>query len=130
MDPSDLENLSPEQIQQLVALGVIPDEQSDLQQQYQIANELRTTPTPQMYGNGRIMVAASPLEHIAVGLQRYKGMKDMKDIQEQQKLLREAQVRGRTDFLKQYMGPPRPMSLPQQQGINPTPIIPLKPMSF
>ena len=134
MDPSDLENMTPEQIEQLIALGVIPEQQSDLQQQMKMANELRNTKSPEMYGNGRVMVAANPLEHLGVGLQRYAGQRDMKNIQQQQKDLRDQQVAGRSDFMKNYLFPagPRPQSIKgplQPQAFDPTKIAPPK-MSF
>lgn len=113
MDPSDLENLTPEQIQQLVALGVIPDKQGDLSQQYEIANQLRSQATPDMRGNGRVMVAANPLEHLGTGLQRYAGQRDMKRIEGEQDALRKQQTAGREMFLRNYLFPagPRPQSI-------------------
>ena len=131
MDPSDLEGMSPEQIEQLIALGIIPEQQDQLNQQYASADALRNKATPEMRGNGRVMVAANPLEPIGVGMQRYAGQRDAKRIQEQQDALRRQQVQGRTDFLKQWLGPPRPQSirgpLPQIPMGN---VPPPKPMSF
>lgn len=134
MDPSDLENMTPEQIQQLIALGVIPGKQEDLAQQYEIANQLRGTASPEMRGNGRVMVSSNPLEHIGVGLQRYAGNRDMKRIEAEQDALRKQQTAGREAFLKQYLFPngPRPQTI---NGAAPVPQVgqitaPMPKMSF
>lgn len=133
MDPSDLENMSPEEIEQLVALGIIPEQMSGLDRQYKTAAALRQTQQPGMEGNGRVMVAASPLAHLAAGVDRYQGNKQMRGIEKRQDDILREQAAARNLYLKKYLFPagPRPNSIKDplqmgQQTIDPS----LKPMSF
>lgn len=130
MDPSSLENMTPEQIQQLVALGIIPDQMAGMDKQMEYANQLRSTPTPEMYGNGRVMVAANPMEHIAAGLQRYKGMKDMKELQAQQEALRKDQTAGRSKFFEAWLQAQRGGTPPIAPGVGTPPVQKAPPMAF
>lgn len=66
---------NPELVQALSEAGVFPDEMDMLQSQLKRADALRTTPGAQGREVGRTYVASSPLEHLAVGLQRYQGGK-------------------------------------------------------
>lgn len=121
MDPSDLEDLSPEELEQLVALGVIPDKMSHLDRQYQQAAKLRNTEMPGMEGNGRVMVAASPLAHLSAGIDRYMGMKDMKSIEAGQGSLMREQVSGRNKYLQALLSGgrgPKPQSIQQPMAVS------------
>jgi hypothetical protein len=133
MDPSDLENMSPEEIEQLVALGIIPEQMSSMDRQYKQAAALRNTQMPGMEGNGRVMVAASPLAHLSAGVDRYLGNKQMKGIEGKQDQLLKEQAAARNLYLKKYLFPagPKPGVIKDplqmgQQTIDPT----LKPMGF
>lgn len=133
MDPSDLENMTPEEIEQLVQLGIIPEQMSSMDRQYKQAAALRNTQMPGMEGNGRVMVAASPLAHLAAGVEKYQGHKQMKDIETRQNQLLKDQAAARNLYLKKYLYPagPMPNSIKGplemgQQTIDPA----LKPMSF
>lgn len=96
----DLENLSDDQVQQLIALGIIPDEQNALQQQIEQAQALRDAQAPQgSYSRSGIYVAASPLEHIARAAQGIKAQHDLKKLYEQQQGLFGEQVAGRQTYL-------------------------------
>jgi hypothetical protein len=66
-------------IQALSEMGVMPGYQGRLDQQMQVANELRKTPMPQgrEVSNGRVFVASSPLENIAAALKQYQGQNDL-----------------------------------------------------
>lgn len=133
MDPSDLENLSPEELEQLVALGIIPEQMSGMDRQYKEAAALRRTQQPGMEGNGRVMVAASPLAHLAAGVDRYQGNKQMRGIESKQDQLLKEQAAARNLYLKKYLFPagPKPGVIrdPLQMGeqtIDPN----FKPMGF
>jgi uncharacterized protein with von Willebrand factor type A (vWA) domain len=92
------ENLNDEDIQQLMALGIIPEQMEGLKSQMQTAQSLRDRGPPKGTDTGRVYVAANPLEHLAYALE---GMKAGKEIDrsraEQQKLLAE-QIRGRGKY--------------------------------
>jgi hypothetical protein len=101
----DLANLSEEDIQQLMELGVIPDQQSSLNDQIQQAQKIRNRGAPQGYDTGRVYVAANPLEHLAYALQGIKAGRDIdKARSEQQKLLAQ-QIRGRSNFFNKMKQP-------------------------
>lgn len=96
----DFENLTDDQIQQLIALGVIPEEQDVLQQQIKQAQALRNADAPQgSYSRGGVYVAASPLEHIARVAQGIKAQSDLKNLYQQQQDQFGQQVEARQTFL-------------------------------
>ncbi len=71
-----------ETLQQLVAMGVIPEEQALLYKQMGIGQEQANAPLAQgTQINGHLYVAASPMEHMAVALQRAMGARGMKKAQ-------------------------------------------------
>lgn len=94
----DFSNLDPEVLQQLMELGIIPEEMGSLKDQISTAQALRDKGAPRGTDTGRVYVAANPLEHLAYTL---NGMKAGKEIDkaraEQQKLLAQ-QVRGRKSY--------------------------------
>lgn len=95
----DFENLDDDQIQQLIALGIIPDEENQLQQQIEQAKALRNAEAPSgRYVRGGIYVAASPLEHIARAAQGIKAQHDLKDLYQRQQDLFGQQVQGRQSY--------------------------------
>lgn len=94
----DFSNLSEEDIQQLMELGIAPDQLESLNTQIASAQKLRDRRAPQGTDTGRMYVAASPLEHIAYAMQGIKAGKDIdKARAEQQKILAQ-QVRGRGTY--------------------------------
>lgn len=101
----DLSNLSDEQIQQLMQLGIIPDEQNELQKQMEQAQSLKTAAAPQgaTVRNG-IYVAASPLEHIARVAQGIKASKELDKLRDQQQSLLQDQVSGRQSYFDAIRG--------------------------
>lgn len=101
----DFNNLSEEDLQQLMALGVIPDQQSSLEDQIQQAQLIRNRQAPKGYDTGRVYVAANPLEHLARALQGIQAGRELKNLRsEQQKLLAE-QIRGRKMFFDRMRTP-------------------------
>ncbi len=86
MDLSALFN-DPELMQRLSESGIFPDEMDLMSQQMQRAQALRKTPGAQgrEVGPYNVYTAASPLEHLAVGLERYQGGRDTKNTSQQQK---------------------------------------------
>jgi hypothetical protein len=101
----DLQNLSEEDIQRLMELGIIPPQLEDLKQQMSLAQAVKDRQTPQGTQAGRMYVAASPLEHLAHAMQGIKAGKDIDKARlEQQKLLAQ-QVAGRGLFFNKYRQP-------------------------
>lgn len=80
-----MEDFSPEELQALMALGIMPEELSGLDSQIAQAQALRDSPMPQGQMAGRVHVAPSILQFAATGLDRYRGMKDLKGLQGQRK---------------------------------------------
>lgn len=98
--PNDMSGeMSEEEIQQLIALGIIPDKQSDIKDQIAQAQALRQK-VPEMRGNGRVQVAANPLEFLGQGIQNYKAGKTIEDLRKKQEELLQQQVAGRGKFFQ------------------------------
>lgn len=132
MDPSDLENLSEEDIRLLMELGVIPEQMNQLEKQFSIAEGLRNTPNPEMRYAGRVGVAANPMEFIGKGLREYAGIRDMKNIQKQKDDLIRQQSEARNRYVQAYLNPKGRMPA---SAANPIQNLPmdfsnLKPYSF
>lgn len=105
---ADYEDLTDEEIQQLIALGIIPDERADLEDQIKQAQSLRYGRGPQMYGNGNVQTAASPLEFLGYTLQGMKADKDLSRLRAQQEAMLKQQAMGRKlyfDALRRKQNP-------------------------
>ena len=81
----DLSQLSPEELEQLIALGSLGDEMGIVAKQQELADALRYGAGPEGRDTGRIYTAANPLEHIGSAMQKYNAMKESKGLQERQK---------------------------------------------
>lgn len=116
-----MDEMSDEDIQELIALGVIPEEQQALAGQLERANALRDRAMagPEMRGNSRIQTAANPLEFLVSGLQGYRAGKDAESIQAQQAELLRRQAAGRNKFMQAYVDTPeRRASRPFMQPVG------------
>jgi hypothetical protein len=98
------EGLTEEQLQQLIELGIIPDQQNALSEQAAQANAIRNRAGPEMRGNGRVMVAANPLEFLADAGMKYKAGKDLKEIDTKRETLLDKQVMARKALLDALRG--------------------------
>lgn len=97
--PVETDEMSDEQIQQFIALGIIPDQQSALDRQMAIAEKLRYGQGPQMRGEGgRVQTAANPLEFLSHGIQGYKAGKELDTLRKKNEDLLQQQVQGRKSF--------------------------------
>ena len=115
-----MDELSDEDIQQLIALGIIPDQQNDIQQQIALAEKLRYGGMPQMQGNARVQTAASPLEFLATVLQGRQANKQIEDLRKQQNQLLQDQVAARTKFYQALRRRGTPASPAPQTDFDPT----------
>lgn len=107
----DFSDLSEEQIQQLMDLGIIDDEQSILDKQLKTANSVRYSAGPEMRSNGRVSTAANPLEFAVHAYQGYKAGKDADAIAKQQQELLKRQVEARAAYTKNLYGRSNPGGL-------------------
>lgn len=100
----DLDNLSEEDLQKLISLGVIPDEQSSLEDQIKQAQMVRNRQGPEGTYTRGMYVAASPLEHIARAMEGIKAGRDLKDLRSQQQGLLQQQNEGRMSYMVALLG--------------------------
>lgn len=105
--------LTPDQVDELMELGVLSGEQEDIiprQQQY--AEELRGTRSPRGRSYGGVYESAHPLEFLGAGLQQAAGhFGEYKARQRQEEILAE-QAKRRAKYL-------RGMSTPQPSAAGP-----------
>jgi hypothetical protein len=100
----DLDNLTEDQLQELMNLGIIPDQQTSLDEQINQAQRVRNREAPRGYDTGRVYVAASPLEHLAYALNGIKAEKDLKNLRSEQQGLLSQQASGRMTYLDALLG--------------------------
>lgn len=95
----DLEDLSEEEIAQLMELGILDDQQGILSDQLAQAQAMRNAPGPQGRDSGRVYTAASPIEHAVHVYQGYKAGQDIKELADKQNAILDQQLQGRKSFL-------------------------------
>lgn len=122
-----MDEMSDEDIQELIDLGIIPEQQQALAGQLERANALRdqSMAGPEMRGNGRVQTAANPLEFLVSGVQGYRAGKEADSLQQQQADLLRRQAAGRNKFMQAYLDTPerranRPFM--QSVGVDDTPM--------
>ena len=99
----DLSQLTPEQIQELAAMGALEDEQGMLGEQMEMANQLRNAEGPQGRETRGGYTAANPLEHLASGMQRVKAAKDLEQYKARQQEIMGQQTGGREQFMQMIL---------------------------
>lgn len=82
-----MDEFTPEQLQALIELGIMPEELAGLDEQLAQADALRGTPMPEGQMAGRVFVAPNPLQYLAAGMDRYRGARDAKELRGQRKEL-------------------------------------------
>lgn len=119
-DSDPLEELSEEELQQLMELGVIPSKQDALAQQLSQATAIRNRQGPQSREAGRVVVAANPLEFAVHAYEGIQAKKDIEKLRKEQSDLLDEQVRGRSQFLRAMYGkkPPIPMAPPDPKSFK------------
>jgi hypothetical protein len=94
-----LEQMSEEELQKLVELGVIDDNMAENARQMRLAEELRyATPTPEGRQAGRVYVASNPLEHIGKGMQQWNAQKRMDELEKERAGMGQQQTAGRQSY--------------------------------
>jgi hypothetical protein len=114
-DSDPLADLSEEEIAQLMELGALPTEQSQLASSLSQATALRNKKGPQGTDTGRVYTAASPIEHAVHAWQGIKAGKEMDSIlkKQQENLLK--QTEGRTAFLKALRRKPKTIGIEEYE---------------
>lgn len=111
------QGFTPQQIQQLMQLGVLQEEGGIVSQEMQMANQLRQRQMPGGRYSGNAYVAAHPFEFVATGLDRVRGEMAAQQAIERQRQIAQDKARLRAQFLRQMgMGAgsqtPRPGATP------------------
>lgn len=104
----DLNGLTDQEIQDLMDLGIIPDQQDALKQQMATAEQLRYHNQPEMRQGQRVSTAANPLEFAVNAWQGIQAGKDLNKLKDQQAELLRKQSEGRGLFYKKLRGEPPP----------------------
>jgi len=98
MEAYGLENMTEEDLQKLVELGVIDDKMAENARQMQLAEQLRYRAGPEGRQAGRVYVAANPLEHIGRGMEQYQAIKRQKELDQQRGEMGKQQTAGRQTY--------------------------------
>lgn len=106
MDELSIQELSDEDLNRLIELGVIPEEQAQLAKQIQQAQMLQQQQGPQGRQTGGIYTAANPLEFVGAGLQQYAGIRKERQAQEKLDELRKQQIMGRQLYAQRALDTP------------------------
>lgn len=120
MDPTQLQQLglTEDQIAQLMQLGVLESEGGTINQELEMATQLRNAPGPQGRFAGRSYNKAHPLEHIAGAINQVRGGIEQKQATERQRenAKRQADLRQMylSAFLKNRQNPPGATITPGQ----------------
>jgi len=92
------EQMTPEDIDALAGLGALGDDQTENSRQMALAEGLRDMEGASGRHAGRVFVAASPLEHLSVGVQKYRAAKDVKKLKSERTGIQEKQTEGRGKY--------------------------------
>lgn len=111
----EAEEMSPEELQQLMELGVIPSKMDALKDQMGLAEALRYGEGPQGRDSGRVYTAANPLEHLVHAANGIKAGKDLEDLRTKQNSLLDKQVQGRSAFINALRRKRNPIQLDSQE---------------
>lgn len=91
-------DLTPEELELLMSLGIAPEELDQIGKQQEIADALRYMSAPEGTQAGRVYVAANPLEHIGRVAQMYQGKKMSEDLKGQREEVYDRMSRGRGKY--------------------------------
>lgn len=94
----DLSNMSEEELQQLVALGVIDENMAENARQMALQEGLRYGDMPEGRDSGRVYTAANPLEHVGKLMQQYNAQKKMDQLGKERVDMGKQQTAGRGTY--------------------------------
>jgi len=98
MEAFGLEQMSEEDLQKMVELGIIDEQMAENARQMAVQEGLRYQAAPEGRQAGRVYVAANPLEHIGKGLEQYNAQRKMKELEAERGTLGDKQTEGRQTY--------------------------------
>jgi len=98
MEAYGLENMTEEDLQKLVELGVINEQMAENARQKALQEQLRYQAQPEGRDSGRVYTAASPLEHMGTLLEKYNANKKIKELDTERGVLEGQQTAGRQTY--------------------------------
>lgn len=94
----NLEDMTEEDLQQLVQLGVIDEQMAENARQMMLQEKLRYQAMPEGRQAGRTYVAANPLEHLSTGVEKYQAAQKIRDLEAQRAGMEGQQTAGRATY--------------------------------
>jgi hypothetical protein len=98
MEEYSYENMSDEELEQLVALGVLDQQEAEKMRLKQRAELVRDRAGPEGIRAGKSFVAASPLSFLAKGLEDYAAGKEIKQLDKELADIQRQQTQGRGTY--------------------------------
>ena len=95
--------ISPEQIQQMMQAGIVPDKNEALAKQLEYQQALRARPQPGGNSVRGIYQASSPLQHIGDFMQKRNAINESRSINEQMDKNRQAQADARSQYMSMLL---------------------------
>lgn len=92
------QDLTEQEIAELASLGVLGDDLTENARQMELAEKLRHQAAPAGIQGNRVYTAASPLEHLGTGLERYQASKKIKGLEKERKDIGKKQTEGRGKY--------------------------------
>ena len=92
------DSMSEEDLASLAGLGALGEDMTENSRQMALAEGLRDRPAPEGREAGRAYVAANPLEHLSAGIDKYRAIKDLKNLKGERKGIQEKQTAGRGKY--------------------------------
>lgn len=98
MEAYGLEQMTEEDLQKLVELGVIDEQMAENARQMAMQEGLRYQAAPEGREAGRTYVAANPLEHAGKLLEQYNAQKEIEGLKKERGVLEGKQTQGRQSY--------------------------------
>jgi len=99
-----LKETDPEQLQEMIRLGILTDEQGQLARQLQSAESVRSTPMPRGEMRGRVYVPASGMENALAMYDRIRGEVESRGAKGRQNEILGEKTAGRMSYLDLLRG--------------------------
>jgi hypothetical protein len=103
-EPFDTSNMSEEDIQKLVELGVLDEDMAENKRQMELADKLRYAEAPEGRNSGRVYTAANPLEHVGHLMQQYRAGKKEEELEKARVGIGEKQTSARKSYWDMIRG--------------------------
>lgn len=98
MEAYGLEQMTEEDLQKLVSLGVIDEQMAENARQMAVQEGLRNQAAPEGRQAGRTYVAANPMEHAGKLLEQYNAQKKMEALEKERGVMGQQQTEGRKSY--------------------------------